>query len=61
MDAPSLAKAVTSGILDAPQLKNNRYGRGLIRTQIVNEMCLAVDAEGHPLSEKTRLSLVRKE
>ncbi|MBE3040176.1 MAG: cobalamin B12-binding domain-containing protein [Chloroflexi bacterium] len=60
-DAATLAAAVTSGILDAPQLKNNRFGRGVVRTQIANGMCLAVDAEGRPLSEKARLSAVRKE
>jgi methylmalonyl-CoA mutase cobalamin-binding subunit len=60
-DTATLARAVTSGILDAPQLKNNRFGRGVVRTQIVNGMCLAVDAEGRPLSEKVRLSNVRKE
>ncbi len=60
-DADTLAAAVTSGILDAPQLKNNRFGRGVVRTQIANGMCLAVDGEGRPLSEKARLSAVRKE
>jgi hypothetical protein len=60
-DAATLAAAVTSGILDAPQLKNNRFGRGSVRTQIIKGMCLAVDAEGRPLSEKVRLSNVRKE
>jgi methylmalonyl-CoA mutase cobalamin-binding subunit len=60
-NAATLATAVTSGILDAPQLKNNRFGRGAVRTQIVNGMCLAVDAQGRPLSEKVRLSAVRKE
>ncbi|MCX6034047.1 MAG: hypothetical protein NTV38_03595, partial [Chloroflexi bacterium] len=52
---------LTSGLLDAPQLKNNRFGRGAVRTQIVHGMCLAVDPEGRPLSEKDRLAMVRKE
>ena len=60
-DAATLASAVTSGILDAPQLKNNRFGRGAIRTQIINGMCLAVDPAGQPLSEKDRLAKFRKE
>jgi methylmalonyl-CoA mutase cobalamin-binding subunit len=60
-DADTLASAVTSGILDAPQLRNNRFSRGAVRTQIVNGMCLAVDPEGHPLSEKDRLAMLRKE
>ena len=58
-DAATLAAAVTTGILDAPQLKNNKYGRGEIRTQIVNGMCLVVDANGRPVSEKVRLSNAR--
>jgi hypothetical protein len=60
-DADSLAKAVTSGILDAPQLKNNRFGQGMIRTRILNGMCVAVDEAGRSLSEKRRLSALRKE
>jgi hypothetical protein len=55
-DALTLARAVRRGILDAPQLKNNRYGRGQIRTQIMAGACLAVDAAGRPLSEEQRLS-----
>lgn len=60
-DPATLAKAVTSGILDAPQLKNNPFGRGQIRTLIVNGMCLAVDPDGRPLSELDRLALLGKE
>ena len=60
-DPASLAKAVTSGILDAPQLKNNPFGRGQIRTHIVNGMCVAVDADGRPLSESDRLVGLGKE
>jgi len=56
-DAATLARAVTTGILDAPQLKNNPFGRGAVRTRIVNGMCLVVDAEGRPLSEKERLKM----
>jgi hypothetical protein len=60
-DPATLAAAVTSGILDAPQLKNNPFARGAVRTQIINGMCLAVDSEGHSLSEKVRLSILKKE
>jgi hypothetical protein len=60
-DAVTLAAAITSGILDAPQLKNNRFGRGTVRTKIVNGMCLAVDLAGRPLSEKARLAIIGKE
>ncbi|OGN74424.1 MAG: methionine synthase [Chloroflexi bacterium GWB2_49_20] len=60
-DAATLAAAVKTGILDAPQLKNNRFGCGAIRTQVINGMCLAVDPTGRPLSEKDRLAIIRKE
>jgi hypothetical protein len=60
-DPDTLAKAVTSGILDAPQLKNNPFARGTIRTRLLEGMCVAVDAAGLPLSEKTRLSDLQKE
>ena len=61
LDAVTLARAVTSGLLDAPHLKNNPFGRGAIRTQIVNGQCLAVDMDGRPLAEKERISRIRKE
>ena len=60
-DPSTLAAAVTSGILDAPQLRNNPFGRGLVRTQVVKGMCLAVDQANRPLSEKERLASIRKE
>jgi hypothetical protein len=60
-DAATLAKAVTSGILDAPQLKNNPFARGQVRTHILNGQCIAVDSNGHPLSEAERLDPLSKE
>ncbi len=54
-DAPTLARAVTSGILDAPQLKNNRFGKGEVRTHILDGACLAVDDRGRSLSEVKRV------
>jgi hypothetical protein len=54
-DPATLAKAVTSGILDAPQLKNNRFGRGKICTRILDGACVAVDASGQPITEEQRL------
>ncbi len=58
-DVATLAKAVTSGILDAPQLKNNKFGKGVIRTQIINDMCLAIDREYRPILEKERCARVK--
>jgi methylmalonyl-CoA mutase cobalamin-binding subunit len=55
-DPHTLAQAVQTGILDAPQLKNNRFSRGQVRTCIVDGACLPVDAAGHPLSEGERLA-----
>ena len=60
-DADTLAKAVTSGILDAPQLKNNPFARGQVRTHILNGTCVAVDPSGRPLGESERLiTLLRR-
>jgi len=59
LDAATLARAVTSGILDAPHLKNNPFGRGAIRTQIVKGQCLTIDEKGHPINEAERLSRIR--
>jgi methylmalonyl-CoA mutase cobalamin-binding subunit len=43
IDPAVLAKAVTSGILDAPQLKGNPFARGMIQTQIVDGACVAFE------------------
>jgi hypothetical protein len=61
VDAPTLARAVTMGILDAPQLRNNPYGRGQIITRLLQGKCLAVDRNGHPLTEAERLAQLNKE
>jgi hypothetical protein len=56
-DPTTLARAVTSGILDAPHLRNNPYGRGQIVTRVDGRgACIAVDAAGRPLSEAQRLA-----
>jgi hypothetical protein len=55
-DAATLAKSVTSGIMDAPQLGNNKFGLGKIRTRIIDGACVAVDEAGKALSERQRLS-----
>jgi len=57
-DPEVLALAVTSGILDAPQLKNNRFGKGQIKTRIIGGACLAVDDAGKPISELQRLEKI---
>jgi hypothetical protein len=57
-DPETLERAVTTGILDAPQLKNNPYGRGKVVTRIISGACLAVNDKGTPLTEAERLSRV---
>lgn len=52
---PTLRQAVVSGILDAPQLKNNPFGRGAVRTRILGGKCLAVAEDGSPINELQRL------
>lgn len=60
IDPSTLTKAVTSGLLDAPQLKNNPYGLGRVRTRIINGACVEVDESGEPISqyEKANLQLL---
>jgi len=62
--APTLAKAVAVGILDAPHLRNNHFAPGRVNTRIVEGKCLAVDEQGKPISERERvdqaLSAVRE-
>ncbi len=59
-DPVVLTRAVQSGILDAPQLRNNPFAPGTVRTRIINGSCLAVDKAGNILEEKERLSLITR-
>ena len=56
-DPTTLAKAVSLGIMDAPQLKNNKFARGEIVTLTdAHGACGAIDpATGEILSEQERL------
>jgi hypothetical protein len=54
-DAATLAQAVTSGLMDAPQLRNNKFGRGLVKTSIVNGASVTVDKKGKPVKEQKRI------
>ncbi len=58
VDAVTLAKSVQLGLMDAPQLRNNRFGRGQIQTRIVNGACEAVDGQGRPIPEKIRIQSI---
>ena len=57
-DVGTLTQAVKIGILDAPQLKNNPFGRGIITSRIDDRgACNAVDSvTQNPISEKERIS-----
>jgi hypothetical protein len=58
VDPEVLARAVTTGILDAPHLRNNRYALGQIVTAIDRRgACVAVDSQTRqPLEESERLA-----
>ena len=54
---PTLARAVETGILDAPHLRSNPFARGQVITRIDRRgACVAVDADGEPLPEAARLA-----
>ncbi len=63
LDADILARAVTSGILDAPQLKSNPFGRGKIAARIDRRgACIAIDpSTGEALTEPERIHLARND
>jgi hypothetical protein len=57
-DPATLTKAVTAGIMDAPQLRNNPFARGEIVTRIDKRgACIAVDQNGgEKISEEQRIA-----
>jgi hypothetical protein len=57
VNAAILTRAVQTGILDAPQLKNNIFGRGQIVTRIDKRgACIAIDpTTRHQLNERDRI------
>ena len=55
VDPAILAKSVKLGILDAPQLKNNPFALGKLKTSIFNGSCIATNPAGLPLNEAERL------
>jgi hypothetical protein len=56
IDPRTLTRAITHGILDAPHLRNNPFGRGLIRTRLIGGACQAVDEGGQAIGEAERLA-----
>jgi len=61
-DPATLARAVTSGLLDAPHLRNNPFARGQVVTRIDDRgACVAVDpATGWALTEMERIVRLRR-
>jgi len=55
-DPGTLARAVQAGILDAPQLRNNRFAPGAINSRYAAGACVAVDSAGRPWPEQARLA-----
>jgi len=60
-DPETLSKAVSLGIMDAPQLKNNAFAKGVIKTRIIDGGCTAVDNHGRPMVETERLNEIIKQ
>nr|MDO8083808.1 hypothetical protein [Candidatus Sigynarchaeum springense]MDO8119541.1 methionine synthase [Candidatus Sigynarchaeota archaeon] len=50
-----LAGLVIDGVLDAPQLKGGKAGKGAIHAKLIDGACRCVDSEGMPLAEIDRL------
>ena len=42
IDPAALTRAVTSGLMDAPQLRNNKFALGKVKTRIVGGACVEV-------------------
>jgi len=55
-DAATLTRSVSGGLMDAPQLRNNKFGRGEVRTGIVNGANVTIDSKGKIIREQKRLS-----
>jgi hypothetical protein len=55
IDPDVLSGAVAIGLLDAPQLANNPFARGAIRTRSVGGAILAVNDSNVPISERERV------
>ena len=55
VDPATLAASVTLGIMDAPQLMNNPFARGEIKTCIHRGGCVSVDKHNNQISEIERI------
>jgi hypothetical protein len=58
-DPATLAKSVSLGIMDAPQLRNNDFARGEIITRIDERgACVVIDKFGKIISERERMEKI---
>jgi hypothetical protein len=55
IDPTTLAKAVKLGILDAPQLRNNAFAPGKVKTRIIGGASVVVDEMQQPINEEERI------
>jgi methylmalonyl-CoA mutase cobalamin-binding subunit len=53
-DPAALAHAVAVGLMDAPQLVNNAYAPGRVRTRSIKGAIRAIDSHGQPMTEAQR-------
>lgn len=61
-DPVTIERAVTTGLIDAPHLRNNPAARGTVVTRMVNGACVAVDpTTGLALTEEERISRLRQQ
>ncbi len=57
-DPATLAHAVQIGLLDSPQLVNNPFAPGKLRTRSIDGAICAIDEAGKPMTERRRIELV---
>jgi hypothetical protein len=55
LSSECLAKAVQTGLFDAPQVKGFKGARGEIHTEIIDGKCVAIDITGAEIGEKQRI------
>lgn len=61
-DPETLARAVETGLLDAPHLRGNAVGRGQVVTRIIGGACVAVDPQtSRPLPATERVARILEE
>ncbi len=56
LDADTLARAVSVGLLDAPHLRGSPHACGRVRTQAIDGAIWAVDEQGQPVAEEQRVA-----